>query len=260
MFSMLFLAAALLGCSGNENGDKKGDGEKEAVNLTVLAAASLTDASKELKDIYENKNSNVTVDFSYGASGKLQQQIEEGAPADLFISAGVKQMDALQEKDLIDKDSRYDLLGNDLVLVAKKDSTLKDFNGLAENEVVKMSIGQPDSVPAGKYAQEALTSMGLWSKVESKIVYAQDVRQVLTYVESGNVDAGLVYRSDVIGAGETVKIIAAAPEDSHKPIVYPMAVIKSSKAAEEAAAFAEFLKSEEAAKVFEKYGFQPIKK
>jgi molybdate transport system substrate-binding protein len=123
-----------------------------------------------------------------------------------------------------------------------------------------MSIGQPESVPAGKYAKEALTSLDLWSKVESKIVYAKDVRQVLTYVETGNVDAGLVYRSDVIGAGKTVKIIAAAPKDSHKPIIYPMAILKSSKNKEETAKFADFLKGKEAAKIFEKYGFQPIKK
>lgn len=255
---MLFLTAALLGC-GNGDTDKTAT-EKDPVKLTVSAAASLTDASKELKELYTKKNSHVTIDYSYGSSGALQKQIEEGAPSDLFISAGVKQMDALEEKDLIDKNSRYDLLNNELVLIAKEDSKLKDFKGLAEKEVTTMSIGQPDSVPAGKYAKEALTSLDLWSKVESKIVYANNVRQVLTYVETGNVDAGLVYRSDVIGAGKTVKVIAAAPEDSHKPIIYPMAILKSSKNKEETAKFADFLKGKEAAKIFEKYGFQPIKK
>lgn len=115
LFSVLFLTAALLGC-GKGDSDKNAAAKKASVEITVSAAASLTDVSKELKDIYEKKNSHVTIFYTYGSSGTLQKQIEEGAPSDLFISAGVKQMDALAEKDLIDKSSRFDLLNNELVL------------------------------------------------------------------------------------------------------------------------------------------------
>lgn len=256
LFSAVFMAAALMGCSDS----KEPAAKTEPVELTISAAKSLSDAAAELKDMYQDKHSNVTITYNFGASGTLQKQIEEGAPADLFISAGVKQMDALEEKDMIDKDSRGDLLGNELVLVAKEGIELKGFDGLADKSIEKMSIGVPETVPAGKYAKEALTSLDLWNKVESKIVYAKDVRQVLTYVETGNVDAGLVYRSDVVGAGEKAKIVAAAPKDSHKPIIYPMAILKDSTQKAETVKFTEFLKSSEAAKVFEKYGFQPLEK
>jgi molybdate transport system substrate-binding protein len=259
LFTLLFTAAALIGC-GSQQTAVQPDQQEEPVKLMVSAAKSLSDAAAELKEIYEEEHSNVTITYNFGASGTLQKQIEEGAPADIFISAGVKQMDALAEQDLIVADTRSDLLGNELVLIVKEGIDIQDFDGLADSSITKMSIGVPETVPAGKYAKEALTNLGLWEKVESKIVYAKDVRQVLTYVETGNVDAGLVYRSDVIAAGEKAKIVAAAPADSHKPIIYPMAILKNSEQQEEAAKFLEFLQSDQAAEVFEKYGFQPLKK
>lgn len=252
----LFVIAVAAGCGAGKEQPKA---KAEAVNLTVSAAASLKDALEELKTIYAKQHTDVTVTYNFAASGPLQKQIEEGAPVDLFISAGKSQMDALAEKALIVDASRKDLLGNELVLVAKKDSKLTGFEGLTDPGVAKISIGTPDTVPAGKYAQEALTSLKLWDKLQPKLVLANDVRQVLTYVETGNVDAGMVYRSDVM-VGKEIKVVAAAPDDSHKPIVYPMAVIKSTKHQKETEAFAAFLAGDEAARVFTKYGFKTIKK
>lgn len=247
---MLFVVASVTGCGG--------EAKNEPVELTISAAASLQDATGELKTIYEKQHQDVTLTYNLGASGTLQKQIEEGAPSDLFISAGKSQMDALAQKDLILDASRKDLLGNELVLIAGKDSKLTGFDGLTDASVKKISIGTPETVPAGKYAKDTLTNLKLWDQLQSKMVLAKDVRQVLTYVETGNVDAGLVYRTDAITSSD-VNIIAAAPAGSSAPIVYPMAVVKSTQHQKEAEAFAAFLTSDEAVKVFEKYGFKVLK-
>lgn len=248
----LLLAAVATGCGSNEAKQNQ-----EPVNLTVSAAGSLTDAVKELKNIYENQQNEVTITLNLASSGTLQKQIEEGAPADLFISASKAKMDALSEKGLIVEDSRKNILNNNIVLIAGKESNLTGFEDLAGNRVEKVSIGVPESVPAGRYAKEVLISLGLWDKINSKLVLAKTVRQVLAYVENGNVDAGLVYSSDTT-ISDRIKILAAAPSDSHKPIVYPVAVIESSQYQKEARDFSEFLQSDEAARIFQKYGFKPI--
>ncbi|OPY58552.1 MAG: Molybdate-binding periplasmic protein precursor [Pelotomaculum sp. PtaU1.Bin035] len=251
----LFVAAAAAGCGGAQ---ERQEAKAGPVNLTVSAAASLKDAAEELKAIYEKQNAGLTIEYNFAASGTLQKQIEEGAPADLFISAGKSQMDALAKKGLIVDASHKDLLGNELVLIAGKDSKLTGFEGLTGESVKKISIGTPETVPAGQYAKETLTSLKLWDQLQPKMVLAKDVRQVLTYVESGNVDAGLVYRTDAI-AGKEIKIVAAAPVGSNQPIVYPMAVIMSTKHQKEAEEYAKFLQSDDAVKVFEKYGFKALK-
>ncbi|MDO7786763.1 molybdate ABC transporter substrate-binding protein [Desulforamulus aquiferis] len=246
------------GCGDAKGQDAPTQPKAEPINLTISAAASLKDAAEELKGLYANEHQNVNITYNFGASGTLQKQIEEGAPADLFISAGTKQMDALDEKGLIVKESRKDLLGNDLVLITKKDSQIAGFEELSKPEVDKISIGTPESVPAGQYAKDALTSMNLWDKLQPKLVLAKDVRQVLTYVETGNVAAGMVYSSDAV-MGKDIKVVTAAPADSHKPIVYPMAILKDTKQQRAVEDFVAFLLGEEAAKVFEKYGFKAIK-
>lgn len=251
---MLIVLTAVAGCGGGEGQPQAG---VEPVNLTIAAAASLQDAAGELKAIYEQQQAGVKITYNFASSGTLQKQIEEGAPADLFMSAGKSQMDALAEKGLIIDVSRKDLLGNELVLITGKDGSLSSFEELTGASVVKVGVGTPETVPAGKYAKEALTHLDLWDKIEAKLVLAKDVRQVLTYVETGNADAGLVYRSDTVGS-DKIRIVAAAPAGSHKPIVYPMAVIKSTKYQKEAEDFAGFLQSAEAARVFEKYGFKPL--
>lgn len=249
---LTMVAFGLGGCGGVKERPVSG---VETVSLTVSAAASLKEAAEELRAIYIKQHSGVSIAYNFAASGTLQRQIEEGAPVDLFISAGKSQMDSLAEKGLIVSESRKDLLKNDLVLIAKEDADIQGFEGLRGSQVKKISIGTPESVPAGKYAREALTSMGLWDDVQPRLVLSKDVRQVLTYVETGNVDTGLVYRSDAM-LGREIKVVASAPAQSHPPIVYPLAIIKNTGHLEEAEAFAAFLSSDEAARVFEKYGFR----
>ncbi|NLB88647.1 MAG: molybdate ABC transporter substrate-binding protein [Syntrophomonadaceae bacterium] len=226
----------------------------DTINLTIAAAASLVDALNEIKAIYNEEKPNIALTFNFAGSGTLQKQIEQGAPVDIFISAGQAQMDPLVEKGLVIDESLVNLLGNELVLIAKEDSLITSFEDLTTDKVQKISIGTPETVPAGKYAKETLISMNIWDKIESKIVMANDVRQVLTFVETENVDAGLVYSSDAT-QGRGIKVVAAAPADSCEPIVYPMAIIADSKHADEAADFQEFLLSDKAMEVFVKYGF-----
>lgn len=237
--------------------EEEGNGDVASpVEMTVSAAASLTDVMEEIKGLYEEKSGN-TLLMNYGSSGALQQQIEEGAPADIFISAAQKQMDMLQEKGLIDEESRIDLLENAVVLIVPGDGANKDINdfqSLSADSVVNLAIGEPESVPAGRYAKEILTGLGLWDTLEGKLVLAKDVRQVLTYVETGNVDAGIVYMTDA-QSSEQVQVVARAPEGTHTPVTYPAAIVKG--CAEQGAAedFMVFLQSEETAAVFEKHGF-----
>ena len=230
----------------------------ERTSIRISAAMSLKNALSDLKATYEKMVPNVELEINYGSSGLLQKQIEQGAPVDIFLSAGKKQMDELEAKGLLIPGTRTNLLGNKLVLIVAKEkkSSLKSFADLA-GKAQSISIGQPETVPAGKYAKETLTNLRLWEKLEKRIMFAKDVRQVLAYVESGNVDAGLVYQSDTL-ALKSGAVVAAAPAGSHSAIVYPMAVIKDSKNRSEAEKFMTFLKSANAAKVFEKYRFIPL--
>jgi molybdate transport system substrate-binding protein len=227
----------------------------ETAEILVSAAASLTDAMNELAALYKTVAPNVTVTYTFGSSGALQTQIEEGAPADLFMSAAQKQMDALSEKGLIDEATRRDLLVNEVVLIVPKDSekTLA-FESITDVGVSKIALGDPASVPVGQYAEEVFAFLNSLDAVKEKAIYGSDVRQVLTWVESGEVDCGVVYATDA-AISENVKVAVKAPEGSHKTVVYPAAVIKESKHPGEAAAFLDFLSTGEAGAVFEKYGF-----
>jgi molybdate transport system substrate-binding protein len=223
--------------------------------LLVSAAASLTDALGELVPLYAQSSPTATVRYNFGSSGALQQQIVNGAPADVFISAAKKQMDALQQKKLILADTRRNFLTNQLVLVVPIDSTeISNLKSLSNPQIQQIAIGNPDSVPAGQYAQEALTKSGLGDQLKSKYVLANTVRQVLQFVEAGNADAGLVYLTDAKYSNK-VKIVQQIPADLHAPIVYPIAVLKDSRNQTEAQRFVQFLSSNEAKLIFEKYGF-----
>ncbi|WP_239616727.1 molybdate ABC transporter substrate-binding protein [Cohnella mopanensis] len=223
--------------------------------LLVSAAASLKDGLDEIEKLYEKAHPDVDLQFNLGSSGTLQKQIEQGAPADLFLSAGQKQMDALIDGKLVSKSKL--LLKNDLVLVVPSDSKteIKAVAQLTDKSFKKIAIGQPESVPAGQYAKETLTVRKVWEPLQDKLVYAKDVRQVLTYVESGNVEAGFVYRTDALSSNK-VKIALKVHSMSHKPIVYPAAVLKQTKNEKEANAFYDYLQSSEAKAVFVKYGFK----
>ncbi|QMV39975.1 molybdate ABC transporter substrate-binding protein [Cohnella cholangitidis] len=223
--------------------------------LLVSAAASLKDSLDEIEKNYEKAHPDVDLQFNLGSSGTLQKQIEQGAPADLFLSAGQKQMDALVDGKLVSKSKL--LLKNDLVLIVPSDSaaTINSVKELTGKAIERIAIGQPESVPAGQYAKETLTVRKVWEPLQDKLVYAKDVRQVLTYVESGNVDAGFVYRTDAL-ASNKVKIAFKVHSFAHKPIVYPAAVLKQTKNEKEANAFYDYLQSSEAKAVFVKFGFK----
>ncbi|MDR2088293.1 MAG: molybdate ABC transporter substrate-binding protein [Clostridiales Family XIII bacterium] len=224
------------------------------VELNVSAAASLTDALEEIYAEYQKAGDDV-IHFNFAASGTLQKQILEGAPCDFFISASKGHMDALAEADLIVPESRKDLLGNALVLIAAAEKAdLIDPDSLTGADVASIAIGEPESVPAGNYAKQSLESLGTWEAVQDKLIFAKDVRQVLEYVETGNADCGFVYRSDA-ALMETGVIAAELPEESHSPIVYPAALVAGSENAAAAQAFYDYLQSDYAKGVFEKYGF-----
>ncbi len=229
--------------------------EEAKVALTVSAAASLKDAMGEIKTEYEKEKQNVTVTYNFGASGSLQQQIEQGAGVDVFVSAAVKQMDALKEKGLILEDTRKDFLENKIVLIVPKDSSsVADFKDLSSDKVKKIGLGEPKSVPVGQYAEEVLKKLNLLDSIKAKVVYGKDVKEVLTWVETGNADAGIVYETDA-KVSDKVKVVAKAPEGSHQPVYYPAAVIKDSKNVDAAKDYVNFLYSEKAKPIFEKYGF-----
>ncbi|MDR7080384.1 molybdate transport system substrate-binding protein [Neobacillus niacini] len=262
-FSMMLFLLAVAGCSSNEQTkkpeEKKQEAPAEKVELTVSAAASLQDALNEIKTSFEKENSNVTVNYNFGASGALGQQISQGAPVDLFFSAAEDKFDKLVQDGLIEESKGIDLVGNELVLVVPSDSNkeIKAFEDLTKAD--KMSIGTPEAVPAGQYAKETLEKLNVWQAIEGKVVYAKDVRQVLTYVETNNVDAGIVYKTDAL-ISQKVEIAATAAENSHAPIIYPLGVIKNSTHAKEAQLFYDYLQNENSMKTFEKYGFKGLKK
>ena len=227
-------------------------------NLLVSAAASLKDALEEIKPLYRQTKSNVEVAYNFGASGALQQQIENGAPADIFVSAAQKQMDALESKNLILKDTRHNLLTNRLVLiVSKNSSSINDFTQLTDSKVKKIAIGEPKSVPVGQYTEEVLTNLEILEQVRPKLVLGNNVRQVLAAVESGNADAGVVYTTDAKTSNK-VKVVATAAENLHSQIIYPVAVLTNSKNASAARAYVQFLSNNQAKTVFEKYGFGTV--
>ena len=261
-FVALILSSLLIACSSTKetlvSQANIKPNTRQTTDLTVSAAASLTDALPAIKKLYEQQNPQVSVTYNFASSGSLQRQIQQGAPADIFISASVSKMDALQKEGLLSQGSRKDLLQNQVVLIVpKSNTTISDFKGLTDGDLQKISIGEPNSVPAGKYAKEVLTNAGIFEGVKSKTVFAKTVRQVLTYVETGNVDAGIVYTTDA-KSSDKVKVAAIASADSHSPVVYPVAVMKDSKNATTAKEFVEFLSSKAASEVFVKNGFTTV--
>ncbi|WP_433966623.1 molybdate ABC transporter substrate-binding protein [Tunturiibacter gelidiferens] len=243
-FVLLVLCVALSGCNSHP----------KITTLTLSLAASLKDAMGEVETTYARQHPEITLENNYGSSGTLTQQIEQGAPVDLFLSAAAKPMDDVERKELLEPGTRADLLRNSLVLVAAKESRITDFSGLTNPNVRVIALGDPASVPAGQYGQQSLAALHLFDQIKPKLVFGKDVRQVLSYVQTGNADVGIVYATDALIAPQ-VRIVATAPENTHQPIVYPIAVLKESRHKTEAIAFEEFLKSSTAKRIFEKHGF-----
>jgi molybdate transport system substrate-binding protein len=224
--------------------------------VTVFAAASLTDSLKAVAEAYKARTG-VTVTLSFGASSTLARQIEQGAGADLFLSADTDWMDYLQSKGLIAKESRKELLGNKLVLVAgpgakpaPKIAPHFDMAGALGDR--RLALADPASVPAGKYAKEALTALGVWDKVAPKLANAENVRVALEYVARGEAPYGIVYATDAKVA-PNVRVIGIFPESTHAPIVYPAALTRN--ASPGSTAFLLFLSGKEARSIFERAGF-----
>jgi molybdate transport system substrate-binding protein len=227
--------------------------------LTVYAAASLTNALSEISAQYEKAQS-TKVNHSFAASSTLAKQIENGAPADIFVSADTKWMRYLQDKKLINVATRREFLGNRLVLIAPKDHAFKvRFDSSADLSHAfdgKLCTGDVESVPAGMYAKESLTALGWWDDIKTRIVGAQDVRGALAFVERGGCAAGIVYETDA-KTSTKVAIVGVFPENTHKPIIYPVAALTHAKPG--STKYLDFLTSEAASAIFRKYGFSILK-
>ncbi|MCB8816106.1 molybdate ABC transporter substrate-binding protein [Desulfosporosinus shakirovi] len=261
--SILLLVLFISGCSGVVNQTSKPEDKgvvyNKPIELLISTAPSLKGSFEEIKGLYTAKNAQVNLVFNYGPSGSLQNQIEQGGATDIFISQGKPQMDALEQKGLIKKDSRVNLLGDELVLIVNKSNTsINSFEDLTKTEVKKIGIGEAESVPAAKTAKETLETLKLWDTLQPKFVIGKDLMQIMTYVETDNAEAGFVWDTIAI-ISDKVKIVAAAPANSHKPVILPAAVVAASKNSDEASKFLEYLQSDEAMKVFEKNGFIKVK-
>lgn len=255
------------GCGSSSNrgaseGTTEATVEVGQTKISVAAAASLQATfDDELIPLFEKENPEIKVEGTYASSGDLQQQIESGLDADIFFSAATSNMDTLVNENLVDKDTVVDLLKNDVVLITPKDSKLgiKSFKDITKAKTV--AIGDPESVPAGKYAKEILTNLGIYDKVEKKASLGASVTEVLNWVAEGSADAGIVYATDAQtentnGDDKEVEVVATA-EDSmmQTPVIYPIGTVSSSKYKDEAKAFEDFLQTDEAETILEKAGF-----
>ena len=264
---MLIVMIGLVSCENNEdqnaaqskNTSIKVDND-ENKDITVFAAASLTESLTELKDMYERENPNVNITYNFDSSGTLKSQIEEGATCDVFISASNKPMDELEESDkgesLISPDSRIDLLENELVLAVREDSDkdINSFDDLKSDKVESIALGN-SYVPAGDYAEKLLTNLGIWDEVFNKASFASNVKEVTSWISESAVDCGIIYSTDA-KAAELKVIDRASEEDLKEKIIYPAAIIEQSNEKEESEKFLEFLNSDKANSVFKDCGFK----
>lgn len=245
----VLVAGLLAGCRDIHN--------ERPVTLTVSAAASLRESLEELQPIFEREHGHVKLVFNFGSSGSLQKQIEQGAPVDVFLSAGKQQMDHLIEMQMIDEADIEDFIENQLVVIVPKGASYVPGNvqQLQQDYIRSIAVGEPDAVPLGMYTKQVLDYERLWSELKSKMVFAKDATQVLTYVASGNVDAGFVYLSDAVS---TNKVHTAVTIESawHDPITYSAAIVSSTKLREESEQLMNFLQSKEVEEVFTQHGFQ----
>ena len=227
-------------------------------SILVAAAASLKNAYEdELIPMFEEQYPGVTVEGTYDSSGKLQTQIEEGADADVFFSAAMKQMNALEDEGLVDADSVVELLENKIALIVPKDSTLgiTGFEDITKAE--KIALGDPESVPVGQYSKEAFENLGMWDDVEAKTSFGTNVTEVLSWVAAGSADAGIVYLTDATTSDQfdQVKVIGYAPEGSVSKVIYPVGVVSASTKKDAAQKFVDYLGTDDALSFFAEYGF-----
>jgi molybdate transport system substrate-binding protein len=231
----------------------------EAQSLTVSAAISIKDAVSEIGKSFTAARPGVTLLYNWGSSGELQKQIEAGGPIDLFISASAVQMDELEKRKLIVPGTRRVFARNLLTVIKPADSRVDIAKpaDLADARVARIVVGNPRSVPAGQYAEESLRALGLWDRVQPKLIFAENVRQALEYVARGEVDAGFVYTTDAALRGQVVKEAFRPAEDTYRPIAYPAAVVAGARQPALAQAFVELLLGREGQAVLGRFGFQP---
>ncbi len=270
LFLVLCMVFSLAGCnSSNPNTQNNEEAKNEKpeeiqkpeepakpdTTILLAAAASLKNCmDDELIPLFTSQNPNIKVNATYDSSGKLQSQIEEGAEVDVFFSAAMKQMNALNEKGLIAENSIVELLENKIVLIVPKgsDKGISKFEDIVNAGTI--AVGDPESVPAGQYAKEAFDNLGLWDQVSAKASLGTNVTEVLNWVAEGSAEAGVVYATDA-ASNEGVSVVAEAPEGSVSKVIYPVGIVKATEKSDAAKAFTEFLQSDEALKIFEKYGF-----
>ncbi len=244
LITIFLVAAMIAGVSGCLSGNQK---DNKPVEITVSAASSLSDTFKEIGAEFQKKNPEFKINFNFGASGVLQKQIEQGASVDIFASASQAEMDSLDEKGLIIKATRTNFTGNKLVIVAHSNLTIEQLERLD-----KIAIGNPKTVPAGLYARTFLENAGIYGVVKQKLIFAENVRQVLDYVERQEVDAGFVYFSDTLKSNMSVSPV----NDSLYPvIVYPIAVVKDSRQSAISGQFIEYIRGDKGQTILHKYGF-----
>ena len=268
--AVVLAVCMVLSCAGCGGSSNKGASEETTEVITeggnskilVAAAASLQATfDNELIPLFEKENPEIAVEGTYASSGDLQHQIESGLDADVFFSAATSNMDTLAEEKLIDEDTVVDLLKNNVVLITPKDSKLgiKSFKDITKADTI--AIGDPESVPAGKYAKEILTNLDVYNKVEKKASLGASVTEVLSWVAEGSADAGIVYATDAQtentnGDDKEVEIVATAENSMMQtPVIYPVGTISSSAHKDEAKAFEDFLQTDEAKAILEKAGF-----
>ena len=230
-----------------------------AQEATLSVAISMKDAVEQLGRGFMASRPGVTLRYNFGSSGELQKQIEAGAPVDLFVSAAQRQMDELEKKGLIVAASRRVFARNVLTVVKPTDSKIDIAKpaDLLDARITKLVVGNPRTVPVGQYAEESLKALGLWDKLQPKLVFAENVRQALDYVARGEVDAGFVYTTDAATRAQQVKEAFRPAEDTYRPVLYPVAVVTGAKQAAIARDFLELLMSRDGQTALGRLGFLP---
>ncbi|WLR48499.1 molybdate ABC transporter substrate-binding protein [Halobacillus litoralis] len=232
--------------------------DSSETTVRIAAAASLKDVMEKLTPLFEEQYE-IEIETIYGGSGKLARQIEQGAPVDAFLSADLRWIELLKKQNLVEKDTYIEFATNRIVLISDDSknrlNTIQELR-LKENE--QLAVGNPDSVPAGTYTKQALERIQLWGRLKDKVVFGSDVRQVLAYVESGQVDYGFVYASDAMISDQVTSLTQVAPT-LHDSIIYPGIVISKSRTKEQGQQFLTFLTSDRATEIFKAYGFNPMR-
>ncbi|WP_226035439.1 molybdate ABC transporter substrate-binding protein [Aquibacillus saliphilus] len=252
---IIFILLLLTACSSSQQSNN----DDEQVELTISAAASMMDVLEEIRVDFEEEHNDINLLYNFGSSGSLQQQIAHGAPVDLFISANLQRFNSLLDQGFISSNYHKEMVGNELVLIQPNsgDVRLSSFSDLLNEEVKKVAIGIPETVPAGYYAKEYLEKQKLYNKLKDKFIPGKDVRQVLNYVETGNTDAGIVYRTDALHS-KSVQVVTTANKQDHTPIIYPVGILEDSNHKEAAMLFFDYVTNSDSLEIFKEYGFSPI--